>query len=582
MNKKLLVGLIFSVLIICTALFSFACTEEGAEEETDFFFGGYYNRPTDTSDEASDETEDKSEGSSDEGSSDSTETGSEDSESGDEEDSQCTHTYAHICTDKCILCGEVREDASAHYYASESLCQDKACTRCGFILHQDHDWLLTDSGSATLLSYGTCISMCLKCDTTSAQNLNTPINPAALGMPVITITSLDGASLSMSNIDADSAAAIQYKYVNNSASISCYGMLNIAEGAHSQYQKRDLALTLYNDSNLIKENAIDIGFGSTSKYVLNATSIDITHLRDITASNIFAEILKDRGCLLSGISIGYPILLYIGNEFYGIYTINTPMNAMKFSMADDGSRNAILTADKLTTQTNLTEKLGELSNATGWQNYGFSLLHCSSPDSSWVKESFNELIALLNSTDKDEIITFLPSHLDIDAAIDYMLFTYFINAENNSAQNIVWTTYDGTMWIPRIGNLNASLGIDKNGQKLSLLNSFSPTINMEDKSFTIEGCKMYSVLINYFPEKVEQRYKYLRLEKNIFNSDKVETTFTDKISLIHPVAYKSECEKWYPNNPISIEQEKIYIVQSTQSHLARLDAFFLNFKSYIN
>jgi hypothetical protein len=235
-------------------------------------------------------------------------------------------------------------------------------------------------------------------------------------------------------------------------------------------------------------------------------------------------------------------------------------------------------ADAWTNSVNMREEIGEGDFA----DYGWEVEHSSTDDETWIKDSFNKLIALINCGDDARIKAELANHLDIEAAIDNMIYTYFINAADNVAKNILWATFDGEVWIPSMYDMDGTFGIYWNGDTIdpdltdknaTPRNTF-PSIN-PNGSLSIPGSKMFSTLIRCFPDEVEERYKELR--KEILTVKNTRATFEAFFEKVAPIAYRSDAERWVSVPHPDANLSNMY--EATQKQLARLDEFFYKFNN---
>ncbi len=498
----------------------------------------------------------------------------------------CNHEYEHKCTDICLLCGETRPDPESHTF------------------------LLAASGTATLLSGGTIVHECSQCGKKKHSSTDSPIDPALLGMPVIYITDFVDGSKPLADLEkSDGEIAVKYKYVSNSSEIEDFDTfcsIKIQGASSSEYPKKNFTVKFYKeytDGELSGKNKIDLGWGKENKYCMKANYIDFSQARNVVAARMFAEVIKTRDNIAEGLKNapnyglidGYPVLVYLNGEFHGLYTMNIPKDNWQFAMeGEEEAREALLMADAWTLSVRLSEEIGEFSTEVGseksWETYGWEVEHCSTTDESWIRDSFNSLIRVLNYTDGAMIREELPYHLDIEAAIDNMIFTFYLNAADNRSKNILWATYDGKVWIPSMYDMDGTFGIYWNGQPLGTTkenglpeNTFHTYPYYKNGSIkNITGTnRMWEVLIEYYPDEVESRYSELR--EKVLNKEKTAEMFNAFSEEIHSIAYKSDLKKWNTaesQNKIPYtyaNTNKSSMISSTIEHLQRLDDFFYAF-----
>jgi len=89
--------------------------------------------------------------------------------------------------------------------------------------------------------------------------------------------------------------------------------------------------------------------------------------------------------------------------------------------------------------------------------------------------------------------------------------------------------------------------------------------------------QLHNVLIKYYAEEVTARWAYLR--QDILTMDNVTRHFQDFFADIPEAVYQAEFAKWpdVPNQEIN--RNNIY--SSAEEQLAKMDAFFYNFKNYV-
>ncbi len=446
-----------------------------------------------------------------------------------------------------------------------------------------HDWLTTSEVSATLITEGMEKRRCVACGLSETRTLDM-VDPSTLQMPIVYMTDPENASIPLTHLQkADGEITVQYRYVSNDDDVQDfegYCRIKIQGASSSGYPKKNFTVKLYKDERLESKLKVDLGWGKESKYCLKANYIDASQARNVVAAQMFAQVAASRAHLHTGLKQapnygvidGYPVLVYINGTFYGIYTMNIPKDEWMFGMeGDETTREAVLMAEAWTDSVQLHTKIGHDYTESGWE-----VEYCSTEDDAWVRESFNRLIGLLNSRNGIRIKTELSEHLDIEAAIDNMIFTYFINAADNTAKNILWATYDGEVWIPSLYDMDGSFGIFWDGsatdaaQPNSAL-SICPTYK-SNGAIKVDNM-MYQILLTYFADEVEARYRELRASILTYeNTAKCFNVFFDRVP---EVAYQTEWQNW-PHQP-GRDTNRTNMLAATEAQLRRLDKFFYTF-----
>lgn len=479
----------------------------------------------------------------------------------------CKHVYSSDCDAYCDICEAERTNVRKHLYDSDATCEDIVCTICSQVKKQDHDYVGKN---------------CSKCNAVRPYEL-----PENLGMPMVYLSDYIDGETAIANLKkADGEIAVRFKYVSNSEEIEdfeCVTKIKIQGASSAYHPKKNFTVKLFEDDSFTSKFKVDLGWGKENKYCMKANYIDASHARNIIGARLAAQVTATRTNIAPGLAAapnyglidGYPILVFINNYFYGIYTMNIPKDDWQFAMnGGEESKEAILMAGKWTDSVKLAEPIGESFEESGWE-----VEHCSTVDQTWIRDSFNELIELLNCGDEERIRAELPEHLDIEAAIDNFIVTYAINAVDNLSKNILWVTYDGKVWIPSMYDMDATFGMWWEGTPIGTPDTIA-TKNMypsitEDGSYSISlnSSMVQHIIIQLYADELEARWSELRQE--IITVQNVSQLFNEFFALIHDDAFYLDSKRW-PNIPyFSTNRTNMY--KAFEEQLARVDAFCYNF-----
>ena len=494
---------------------------------------------------------------------------------------KCDHSYLSECATVCQLCGTERSTDTPHSFDETPECEPRTCKGCGFVDERYHSYETLDEEKPTLFKDGKKTEKCTVCKkylTTKIPKLTAK----ELGMPAVYITDLGGTTpiKSLEKYQGEIKVKLDYISANGKAEdFSCYTKIKVQGASSSGYEKKNYTVKFFSDEELTKKHKVDFGWGKENQYCLKANYVDASHARNIIGARLSASVVKTRTDLDQNLAVapnyglidGFPVLVYINDTFHGLYSLNIPKDHWQFGMdGGEDTRQAILMAANWTDSVRLMSPIGRYFVDSGWD-----VEYCSTNDDKWIKESFNELISLLNCGNGEKIKKELPTHLDIGAAIDNFILTFVLNAADNEAKNILWATYDGVKWIPSMYDMDATFGMFWNGLPIDEVNANSiyPTVR-PDGSFklTYSYSQMYYVLLTYYPDEVEARYNELRNE--IITIENISKLFADYQSQIHDEAFKADDLKWSP--PFSTENRNNMCSQ-TEKQLARLDDFFEKF-----
>lgn len=483
-----------------------------------------------------------------------------------------------------ILCfAGCEEKACNHEYPSAEPCESRVCTLCGYTDEGGHDYEVVSETAATLTKKGNRVEVCSVCDDKVRTTLDI-LTPADLNMPAVYVTDyVDGAIPVAELFKEQGEVVVKLRYESNDENIEsfdCFTKIKVQGASSAYYEKRNYTVKFYEDESLTKKHKADLGWGTENQYCLKANYVDSSHARNIVGARLSAMAVATRENIHPGLVSapnyglidGYPVLMYINGKFHGLYTMNIPKDHWQFGMeGDETTKEAILMASTWSNSVSLNSPIGKNFEVSGWE-----IEHCSTQDTAWVRESFNQLISAVNINDKTRIRNELPKYLDIEAAIDNMLLTYTLNAADNVSKNIIWVTYDGVKWIPSMYDMDATFGMFWNGMPIDEQNAHSIyPVNYGNGYFNAgyNASQMYYALLCYFPDEVEARWTQLR--KDVINMDNITNLFDDFFSLIPDEVYGAEDSKW-KGIPFA-KENRTNMYEATEKQLTRLDEFFYSF-----
>lgn len=305
--------------------------------------------------------------------------------------------------------------------------------------------------------------------------------------------------------------AENYAYTENESGVEHRGFASVKwQGTSSQaYEKKNYTIKLYDDEALSSPLNIEFksSWGTHNKYVLKANHIDGTHARNICSAKLWGGAVKSRtssdeyltrlNTLVNGGAIdGYPVLVFINDEYRGLYTLNIPKDAYMFGMNGEG-KEAILCGESHEDATRF--KASALLDESDWTIEYKS----DSFTNEELLTSFNKIqsaCALQGEEFKAEI----ENVCDVNSVIDYIIFLLMFHMPDNYDKNMLMATYDGSYWFASMYDMDTSFGINWDGT--SIYNA-SSNISVED-SFIFYNRLLKRVYQNYYDE-LKARYNQL-------------------------------------------------------------------------
>ena len=399
------------------------------------------------------------------------------------------------------------------------------------------------------------------------KNYEAPVTYKDVGMPIMNIDgSLDG-------ISKDTKVLVKTSYSSADVSFESYATLKIQGFTSIRYAKKNYSLQFVQESGAKNKVLIQKDWGRQSKYCLKANWVDTTQARNIVSARLFGEIVHSRGiddevnALVNGGAIdGYPILLYQNGDLLGLYTFNMPKDHWIFDMDDDSIHQAVLGADWYTNPTALWETMADPSDP-GTRENGFDMEYCSTEDTeegiAWLGEAFNNFIAYLLNHDGQALKDTIDQYTTVERCIDYMLYMFFIRADDNHGKNILWLTYDGTSFIPSAYDMDGTWGMKWNGQfeEIDVTKEYPP----EPRN------NLYKRLLDNYADEIKARYVELRQDVlSLYNIERRFNAFRDAIP---ELVYQAEARRW-PSAPSRSINTYARIMDFARAHTEYLDRYF--------
>lgn len=452
------------------------------------------------------------------------------------------------------------------------------CTACKTVIQEQTPIAaLGHRGKSTVIKTATLYEgevVEMDCDhcSFSGRIENEKVSPESVGLPVVYI---DG---DISKISKNNEVNVSVTYNEKGKNFSAYATLKHQGSSSLAYDKKNYTIKFYEDEAHTDKYKVDLGWGKESKYCLKANYIDYSHARNIVSARLFSDIVDTRknkdknldNAPNNGVVDGYPILIYINGTFEGIYTMNIPKDNWMFGIKkDDSKKQAILMAEHWEDSTYLEAEIN--AKYSNWD-----LEYCSTEDTAWVRNSFNEFIRFINENDGQALKNGLGKYIDVESAIDTMLFTLAMNGRDNTGKNMIYVTYDGKKWILSMYDMDSTWGMHWEGTKFYEPGDLIPKVQDDG---TISHWIRYNLLWdklmqNYVPE-IKARYKQLR--GSILDAEYIKAEFEKFMNEIPEVARRSELQRW--KTLPSTNSDHLYQIYSfAYGHLKEMDAFIEKLK----
>lgn len=303
---------------------------------------------------------------------------------------------------------------------------------------------------------------------------------------------LDGDTTGM---DKSTFKKMYFSMIKNDVKTQGYAEVKWQGDSSLTFPKKGLRLKLYTTDNYDEKLKIQPkkSWKPASKFNLKAYPNDALLCHDVVNANIGADIWNDNLSLPDelmnesnlGFIDGFPIVLFINNLFQGVYSFNLPRSDF------DTAKYAII-GDQYT-ETTAFKKVGAKLDGSDFE----SLNPETSTESE--KNAVNSLIDFIANSSDDDFKANLTSHVDLNSAIDYLIFSNVIGDGDAWGKNQVLLSYNGTIWHWHPYDLDGSYGLNWTG-------GFS----IQEGKIWGNDHMLFSRLMQLFLPQIKERYKQLR------------------------------------------------------------------------
>lgn len=350
----------------------------------------------------------------------------------------------------------------------------------------------------------------------------------------------------ITKISKDTKVKLSYKYTVQGKSRIKSGWCTAKWQGDSSLarSKKNYTLVFYHDPELERKEKIEFMENiKQSKWCAKAYYDDPSRFKNNLAAKLWGQIVKMHSSVPNelvnspnyGAIDGYPILIYINNEFIGLYMMNVPKDDFTFGMDSDNPLHCCAYGNgnndgNANPANNVLSAEFRLASVLGWDN---------EVPGTWTDDTSSGLIALINfvmtSTD-EEFKANLDTYLDVKSALDYYSFMYLLCATDSLANNMILLTYDGgAKWRCSAYDMDSILGTEA----WSGTNTYDTPC---PEGYNDTNSLLWQRIENCFAQELYDEYQFLRgTVLSIENIEREMTIFTEAIG---DANYAKECLKW--------------------------------------
>ena len=444
-----------------------------------------------------------------------------------------------------------------------------ACTVCNAEktettpeIHPAYGWVTLTA--ATAFTEGERVRVCMECH---KQFETERIAPDVESMPRLYLEGNYTEATAAKN-----EVSMTVEYVDSErGSFNSYATIKVQGSSSAAYDKKNYTLKLFKDADHSSKYKVDFGWGKESKYVIKANWVDFSQARNIVSCRLWGDLVATRATSANqqklaslktngGAVDGYPIAVYMNGVFHGIYTMNVPKDEWMFGMGENDSNGnkstteALIAADdwNSTDFYSLIEEFVEDSSGDIFsKNKGWELRYYGGDDYQWVAESFDALISFCQKNEGAAFRAGIEQYLDVDAAIDYIIFMYTNGMRDNASKNMLWATYDGKTWIPTVYDQDGTFGQVWDGYRILNANEHLPSvkngkvdvgINYGPSTGNTPKFILWDRMWNSFTGEILARYDQLR--SSVLSTEYMIAEYKKFEALIPKSMFEADLARW--------------------------------------
>ena len=318
---------------------------------------------------------------------------------------------------------------------------------------------------------------------------------------------------------------IQVKYNSDDIKFNGYAKIKWQGSSSIAYAKKNYTIKFYKDANLEDKLKIDFGWGKQNKYCLKANWIDKTHSRNVVTAKLAAKMQKKYKLLeqapKNGVIDGFPIEIYLNNNFLGLYTLNIPKDAWMFGMDDDNPKHTVLAGETYNAPAFFKETVTEF--------YDFGLE--AGVENQETLNALNRLIVFVRDSSDEEFRNNISNYLNLDSMLNYYCFMQVAQMKDNNAKNMLLVTYDHKVWYTSLYDLDTTWGTYWDGSKLYNYNNYVGTESI-----------LWNKMKRVFADELADRYFELR--EDILSKDNIMNEFNSFYNSIPKETWIKENNRW--------------------------------------
>ena len=351
-----------------------------------------------------------------------------------------------------------------------------------------------------------------------------------------------------------------FAYNDGLREIKGYAQIAIQGDSSRGYPKKNYKIKLFSDSDCKQKMKVKMkaNWASLANFNLKANWIDATQSRNLVGAKLMADatavtpfqddkvaenLSKSQAY---GQMEGFPIEVWFGTDYHGLYSCNTKKADSSFGMDKDTKGTAVISVlDNVNNPSSQTLRIptAKLDNVA----YADELHDTPDPD---LVTNWSAWLDFVNNSSDTDFKAKLSNYIDINSAINLYLFGVMSREYDYESKSVLYLTWDNgkTYYL-------VAYDLDSNwGQNVSGAMEGNPqddkwgfsteTASHKDGSFVDNAGmnKLFERMFQLFKPEIKQQYQYLR--KTVWRNDQIIRSYKDYLEKIPEAVLEKDEAKW--------------------------------------
>ena len=351
-----------------------------------------------------------------------------------------------------------------------------------------------------------------------------------------------------------------FAYNDGLREIKGYAQIAIQGDSSRGYPKKNYKIKLFSDSDCKQKMKVKMkaNWASLANFNLKANWIDATQSRNLVGAKLMADatavtpfqddkvaenLSKSQAY---GQMEGFPIEVWFGTDYHGLYSCNTKKVDSSFGMDKDTKGTAVVSIlDNVKSPSSqiLRVPTAKLDNVA----YADELHDTPDPD---LATNWSAWLDFVNNSSDTDFKAKLSNYIDINSAINLYLFGVMSREYDYESKSVLYLTWDnGKSYYLVAYDLDSNWGQNVSGEiegnpQDDKWGFSTETASHKDGSFVDNAGmnKLFERIFKLF--KPEIKAQYLKLRNSVWRTDQIIKSYKDYLEEIPEALLERDQAKW--------------------------------------